>query len=186
MHVNATYTTIAHLWLIKQMVNAKEWRFVTDQDQSLMTSIYRVFAKEINLVNAHHFLCTIDKTKSRKDAYSEYVKAVRDLKFWGSQRGYEDKSLYELVYLKLCEDLQSHRFYEMVREDDSEYPKWVRNPLNHPLATIDRGYRLIDCTTDLTSYETEDVAKLMLNVNDNSTNAFMQQIRRRISILEAL
>src|SRR5690606_24941779 len=26
MHVNSTYTSLAHFWLIKQLVNAKEWR----------------------------------------------------------------------------------------------------------------------------------------------------------------
>lgn len=44
LHINATYTTSAHLWLIKQLVKATEWRFVTDKDNSLMSSIYRVFS----------------------------------------------------------------------------------------------------------------------------------------------
>lgn len=33
LHVGSTYTTIAHLWLINQLENASEWRFVTDEDQ---------------------------------------------------------------------------------------------------------------------------------------------------------
>lgn len=49
LHVNSTYTTIAHFWLIKELVKASEWRFVTDKDNSLMTSIFRVFSKEFQL-----------------------------------------------------------------------------------------------------------------------------------------
>ncbi|WP_245842285.1 hypothetical protein [Parageobacillus galactosidasius] len=37
--LHITYTTIAHYWLIKQLVKASEWRFVTDKDNSLMTSL---------------------------------------------------------------------------------------------------------------------------------------------------
>lgn len=40
LHVNSTYTTIAHFWLIKQLIKASEWRFVTDEDNSLMTSLF--------------------------------------------------------------------------------------------------------------------------------------------------
>jgi hypothetical protein len=43
---------------------------------------------------------------------------------------------------------------------------------------------LVDCTTDLSSYEPEQIASMILNVNDNASNFFIQQIRRRLSILE--
>ncbi|MBG9545130.1 hypothetical protein ABE29_20920 [Cytobacillus firmus] len=42
----------------------------------------------------------------------------------------------------------------------------------------------VDCTTDLSSYEPDQVASMILEVNDNATNFFIQQIRRRLSILE--
>jgi hypothetical protein len=42
----------------------------------------------------------------------------------------------------------------------------------------------VDCTTDLSSLGPKDIAKMILNVNDNSSNSFIQQIRRRLSILE--
>lgn len=74
LHVGSTYTTVAHLWLIKQLVKAPEWRFVTDEDNSLMTSINRVFSKEMKLSDAHHFLCQTDKTKTRKQAREEFEK----------------------------------------------------------------------------------------------------------------
>lgn len=56
LHVNSTYTTIAHLWLIKQMVQSNNWRFISDEDHAIITAIFRVFAKEVRRVDAHHFL----------------------------------------------------------------------------------------------------------------------------------
>ena len=41
-----------------------------------------------------------------------------------------------------------------------------------------------DCTTNLSSLEPKDIANLILEVNDNSTNTFIQHIRRRLSILD--
>lgn len=184
LNVNPTYTTFAHYWLTKQLVNAYEWRFVTDEDQSIMTALFRVFSNEIKLSDAHHFLCKIERSKSKFDAFQEYKMGRNDLKSWGTMNGYERKGYYELAYLKLCEELKTHQFHEEVLKSGRYYKKYAKNPIEHPLPMIDQGFRTIDCTTDLSSLEPEQVANLVLNVNDKTTSAFMQQIRRRISILE--
>lgn len=46
------------------------------------------------------------------------------------------------------------------------------------------GIYFVDCKTDLPSLEQKEIANLVLNVSDYATNNFMQQIRRRLSILE--
>ncbi|OZM56694.1 insertion element protein [Lottiidibacillus patelloidae] len=184
LHVGSTYTTIAHLWLIKQLVKAREWRFVTDEDHSLMTSINRVFSKEIRLSDAHHFLCQTDKTKTRKQAREEFVQARVDLINWGTLRGYGTRSLRKLAYLQMSELFETHTFHKEVITPSGTHLEYADNPILHPLATIDRGKRSVDCTTNLSSLEPKDVASLMLNVNDNATNTFIHHIRRSISILE--
>ncbi|MFJ8531553.1 hypothetical protein [Bacillus sp. NPDC094106] len=83
LHVNSTYTTMAHYWLIKHLLNASEWRFVTDRDSSLMTACYRIFAREFKLTDAHHFISQTNKTKTRKQAYEEFKQAQQDLYDWG-------------------------------------------------------------------------------------------------------
>ncbi|OIK09706.1 hypothetical protein [Bacillus sp. MUM 13] len=42
----------------------------------------------------------------------------------------------------------------------------------------------IDCRTDVSAFENDELADMILSVNDHATNSFIQQIRRRISILE--
>ena len=184
LHVGSTYSTVAHLWLIKQLVKAPEWRFVTDEDHSLMTSINRVFSKEIQLSDAHHFLCQADKTKTRKQAREEFEQAKYDLLNWGIMRGYGTRSLRKLAYMQMAELFKTHTFYKKVVTPSGTHLEYANNPILHPLATIDRGLRSVDCTTNLSSLEPNNIAALMMNVNDNATNTFIQQIRRRLSILE--
>lgn len=48
MIFSGAYTSIAHYSLIKELVNASEWRFITGEDSSFITAIFRAFAKEIH------------------------------------------------------------------------------------------------------------------------------------------
>ncbi|WP_246187581.1 hypothetical protein [Ornithinibacillus caprae] len=184
LHVDSTYTTIAHLWLIKRLVQASEWRFVADEDHSLITSVNRVFSKEIRQSDAHHFLCQTDKSKTRKQPREEFVQARVDLINWRTMRGLGTRSLRKLAFLQLQELFENHSFHKEVTTALGTHLEYADNPIHHPLATIDRGFRSVDCTTNLSSLEPKDVASLILNVNDNATNTFIQQIRRRLSILE--
>jgi len=184
LHVNSTYTTMAHYWLIKQLLNASEWRFVTDRDSSLMTACYRMFAKEFRLSEAHYFISQTDKTKTRKQAYEEFQLARQDLYDWGTRNGHDTRSLRKLAFLYLEETFHHHQFHEKIHTATHSYNQYANNPIEHPLASPDRGFREVDCTTDLSSLEPSDIANLMINVNDNAVNAFIQNIRRRLSILE--
>jgi transposase-like protein len=185
MHVNSTYTTMAHFFHLKILLNAKEWRFVSDNDSSIMTALFRVFAREIKLNDAHHFLNLIDKDKSRKTAYSEFVEGRKELKDWIGLLNSDSKaSTTKLALAKLVSQLRHHEFYEMVEKDGNLYRKRANNPVIHPLPMPDQGFRTVDCTTDLSSYEIDELARMILNVSDKATNAFIQQIRRRLSILE--
>ncbi len=184
LHVNSTYTTMAHYWLIKQLLNASEWRFVTDRDSSLMTACYRMFAKEFRLSEAHYFISQTDKTKTRKQAYEEFQLARQDLYDWGTRNGHDTRSLRKLAFLYLEETFHHHQFHEKIHTATHSYNQYASNPIEHPLASPDRGFREVDCTTDLSSLEPSDIANLMINVNDNAVNAFIQNIRRRLSILE--
>ncbi|WP_166245452.1 hypothetical protein [Paenibacillus turpanensis] len=84
----------------------------------------------------------------------------------------------------LEEMFKTHQFHEDVPIGGKMHPKWAKNPVEHPLPSVDQGWYSVDCTTNLSSYEPKDIANMVLQVNDKSASAFMQQIRKRISILE--
>ncbi|MCI3923558.1 insertion element protein [Paenibacillus sp. TRM 82003] len=185
LHVNSTYTTYAHYCLLKELVQAEEWRFVTDEDTSLIAALHRAFAKEIRRGLGHHFLCKIDRTKTRQEAYREYQGSHEELREWAAQRGIVgDKSITRLAYLKLVETLKRHSFHTEAWDGNKLAKVWGKGPIAHPLPREDQGFYEVDCTTDLSAYEPEQIAEMVLRVSDQSTNDFMQQIRRRISILE--
>ncbi|APH06530.1 hypothetical protein [Bacillus weihaiensis] len=56
--------------------------------------------------------------------------------------------------------------------------------MEHPIGSKDKGHFIIDCKTDVSGLDNEELARLLINVNDYSTNAFIQQIRRSLNILE--
>jgi hypothetical protein len=186
LHTNSTYTSMAHFWLIKELLNAKEWRFVTDNDSSLLSAMYRVFSSEFKSYNAHHFLCLTDRAKSRKQAYTEYTEVRQDLLSWGNMMGIESRSLYTIAYHYLVDIFKNrgHSFHKEIVLPTHSYLVKDDNPLEHLLASIDKGISKVDCTTDLSSLEPEEIAQMVIKVNDHSTNFFIQQIRRRLSVLE--
>ena len=102
----------------------------------------------------------------------------------GTSRGIDTKNLRTLALQYLTEVLQKHEFSEEKIKDGQRYREYINNPSIHPLASENRGLHTVDCTTDLSSYEPCDVARMTLNVNDHSTNSFIQLVRRRISLLE--
>lgn len=185
LNVSSGYTTTAHYWLIKQLIRSSEWRVITDDDSSIRNAFYRVFNKELGLTDAHHFICQVDKSKSRKQCLEEFEEAKLMLLDWGSKNGYDTKYLRSLAFRYLSTLFTHHHFHEAaVSEDGETYRRYADNPIIHPLASKDKGVYSVDCRTDLSSVEPQEIAKMILNVNDHSTNSFIQQIRRRISSLE--
>lgn len=184
MHTISTYTVLAHLWLIKQSINTDKWRFVSDEDETIIRGLYRVFNKEIKMGEAHHFLCKVDRSKSIQDAYQEYLNAINDIKSWGEWNGYTNLPLKKLASMRLTHQLITHKFHKTEIDGELTYNVWGKNPIEHPLPPKDKGDYLVDCTTDLSSIKDGYIANMLLKVSDRPTNNFMQHIRRRLSILE--
>lgn len=104
---------------------------------------------------------------------------------WENSRDYDSKYLKDIAYRYLSELFISHHFHEeLVNKGGERYQRYANNPIKHPLASKDKGFYSVDCRTDLSSLESNEIAKMVLNVNDHSTNSFIQQIRRRVSSLE--
>lgn len=186
LHVHSGYTAKAHLWLIKNQLNVQKWRFITDNDGSLLNSYQRVFRDEILSKDAHQMVCTTDKTLTRSQAKRTFFYSVRTLKAWGALRGYEKSSLRQIALFYIEDELKhGHRFHNQKTSGNGEiYYTHANNPLKHPIPTSDRGQREIDILTDVSHLTDFQQASLILNTNDNAINGFLQIIRRRLSVLE--
>lgn len=185
LHVNQTYTTVAHLWHIKKLINTPKWRFITDDDASLITAINRSFVDEIKTKNAYTFICKVNKTLSRGDAFQEYQDSRKELISWAKRVGVNEKNLHLIAYYFLLEKLKTHQFHTVNHTANGEiYYTHASNPIEHPLGMKDRGKRTIDCLTDMSHLPINVLTGFVDRINDNSVNAFLQQIRRSISVLE--
>ena len=108
------------------------------------------------------FCKVVIKPNTSKQAREEFVQARVGLIDWGTMRGYGTRTLRRLAYLELTELFETHTFHKEVTTTSGTHLEYADSPILHPLTTIDRGLRSVDYTT----------------------NTFMQQIRRRLSILE--
>lgn len=123
--------------------------------------------------NAYLFICRVNKTLSRSDAFNEYVQSIRDLRDWGNLKGIEEKDVQLLAYYFLEEQLKTHKFHiESYTTNGEAYNSYFKNPIERPLGMKDRGKRIIDCLTDMTHIPTHILAKFVDKVNDNSTSTF--------------
>ncbi len=78
--------------------------------------------------------------------------------------------------------IKDKMFHELL-QDGKNY-KRANNPFVHPIDSKVTCYRTVECMTNVSSYETRELARMLLDVNHNTTDAFIQLIRRRLSPLE--
>ena len=89
-----------------------------------------------------------------------------------------------MARLRLEHMIETHHFDEQSERHGRTHRRWAKNRILHTRATIDKGYDHVDCTTDRSAYGPAEIAEMPMHGTNNATSAFVQTIRRRISILE--
>ncbi|WP_225986225.1 insertion element protein [Psychrobacillus glaciei] len=185
LHVNQTYTSMAHFWLIKNSLSVEKWRFVSDDDSSLKLTISRIFKDEIKSKDAHHFLCLTDKSLTRKQAKDEFRESINLLRSWAKTKSLKYDNLKQLALWSMEDILDFHEFHtKHIAPNGEIYFTQDKNRMKHPIPTSDRGHRQLDVLTDTWYLTNFQLAYLLEQVNDNAINGFFQMVRRRLSILE--
>jgi hypothetical protein len=185
LHVNAAYTTRAHLWLIKNMIRSKKWRFISDDDASIHNAYRNIFKDEILSKDAHQIVCKTDKTLTRPQAKNQHYESYRKVREWAKGKGFGDQKMRHIAEYYLQDELLSHRFHiQNPIHTGESYLTHANNPIMHPLATRDAGYKSIDILTDVSHLSNIQLASLIFNTSDFAINNYFQAIRRRISTIE--
>lgn len=184
LHVKHSYTCIAHLWLLREQLKAKQFYFVTDGDFVIQSNLNRIFHQEIKEKQAHHITCEIDKTLTQQEAGSAHFRKQAELRKWAKAWGYSDLTISEQVRLALEELLAYHDFYEE-KEINGVFHKYVgKHAIQFPYPFMDEGHRYLTCMTDVTHLEIEELARILSKVNGRAIDKFFQKIHRSISVLE--
>ena len=184
LHVKSTYTCLAHFWLLKQSLKAKNYYFVTDQDTTIQSAIHRIFSDEIKSKQSHIIACQVDKSLTLENARSAYFKHKNELNKWANDWGFSDLPIGEQVRIFLEEELAYHEFYEEKVIDGVFHPYAGVNPLEFPYPFMDEGNRYLTCLTDTREMEIEELAKILSRINGRAIDDFFQKIHRSISVLE--
>lgn len=184
LHVGINYTSVAHFWLLHEQLNVKDWHFVSDDDGSIKNAIFRVFKKEFKDGYANYFLCKIDTSKSRAQALKEEQESKQVIDLWRTINN-SKKPDYEVGKEILADQLKKENLYQVIKDDKGlEQTVRLNKMIDHPIASNDSGYKQLGILTDLSNLNPQELADLLINVNNRVTDTFMQLIRRRISLLE--
>ncbi|MGP7817332.1 hypothetical protein [Niallia sp. 01092] len=132
MNINHTYTAMAQMFLIKEMVKTEKWRMVSDDDMVLKSAIKKAFSVEIQQGKLHHFINTFDKTLSREAAFQEFIDSNKYLRDWAESNGLSEQSDYEIAVEYLKRRLAVHKFYETkIAPDGTHYNVHKSNKIEH-------------------------------------------------------
>ncbi len=164
-HVKSIYTAIAHYWLIKKMLNAKKWYFISDDDFTLENSIFRVFPDKFSNGNAIYFTCQSDKSLTLEEVGTKAFNARNELREWAKSYNCKNKNLLEIAKDKLEYELSHHDFYDYKLIGDIMCPVRASNPIRHPLPDKDEGSRWINIISYIHSLSENELSNLIMQVN---------------------
>ena len=119
-----------------------------------------------------------------EEAGAESLKRRNVLSKWAKVNRVSESNLYNTALKKLTYDLHKHKFYSTNNLNGVNYPVRGKNPIEHPLPDKDEGIRLVNLISYIYEISDEELAKMIMQVNNRSINNLFQTIRRRISILE--
>lgn len=185
VHVKATYTAIAHYFLIDKMLNINNnLRFVSDDDPTLQLAIHKVFTDKFLENKAIYFTCQADKTLTLDEAGRRSIEHRKQLNSWGKSSFPDLSGLENFAIMKILDMLESHDFFDYRIINNKEYPYKAKKPIKHPLPTKDEGELYINVISPIKNMANEELANLIFRANNRSIDRYFQSIRRRLSILE--
>jgi len=183
-HVKPQYTAIAHYFLLKRTINSKKWNFVSDDDSTLQSSIFRVFKDKFQSENALYFTCQCEKTLTLEESGKEAFRSRIELKNWARDNKLKNIGLWEIGEKKLASEVCLENLYDYIADRGINYPVRGSNHIMHPLPDKDEGIRWINLISYAKYLSNDELANLIMQVNSRAINNFFQEVRRKISILE--
>lgn len=183
LHVNSSYTAYAQYWHIKKLLNVKKLNIVCDEDRTLLNAMLRVFSDEVKEKRTHIYVCQVEKSLSKKEAYREYLMRKEELD--GFQESLGNVNRRTAATIMLATDLENYNLFNIVIKNGEEFAIPIDGaPLQHPMPYKDEGIRYIKPITNLLGMTNYEIAKEIINVDMRAINTFFNQLRRKNSIFE--
>lgn len=184
LHVQRPYTVTAHHHLIKKLLNFKRLIIVSDDDNVIRQSIFKVYADRFKNQDAYYFTSQFDKSLTKEESFTESVKARNKLMEWANTNKIMSRFVSEKAFLKISHDMSNHEFYGTKIINGKLLYTQGKNLYAHPLPAIDEGKRYINLISYNEHTSPDTLAEMIYHVSTRTVDNFFQEIRRHINILE--
>jgi hypothetical protein len=173
MQVHGEYTMYGCFFFLRRLLgNVEKWRFFLDQDPGLRAACLAAFRPEIRGRTADAFYVRIAKHLTVDEKRLRYLQAQQRLQQAMAAHPTLQPKQVELLLLK-------DRLASM-----TPHGTWEDRWFDHPFPTMGEPEKAIAYLTDFRDYDTEHQAWLYNLASLHGVDAFYNQVRRRLSLLE--
>ena len=173
MQVHAEYTMIAHFYLLKRLLgHVDKWRFFLDQESGIRSACLSAFHTEVAAHDAEAFYVKITKDLT-VDAKRALLR-LAEREFQAVREQYPD-----LKDRQIEVELLKQRIVD-IREIGQWKDRWVQ----HPAPSMSEPEKSMCWLTAHEAFDEEHVAWLYNKASLHSIDAFLEKVRRRLTMLE--
>lgn len=173
MLVHGEYTMYGCFFFLKRLLgNVQKWRFFLDQDPGLRAACLAVFRHEIQNRTVDAFYVGIAKDLTVDEKRQKYLEAKA--RFEQAQAAHPAMKPMVVKLMLIKERLAAM----------TAHGKWEDRWLAHPFPTMGEPEKAVACLTDFGDYDEDHRAWLYNKASLHGVNAFFNQVRRRLSLLE--
>jgi hypothetical protein len=184
LHTQQNYTVLAHFHLLRELLEAKNYVFVTDADMVLKNSIFKVYRDKFSNYEAFYFTSLYDKTLDRNDAFTESIKIRNEVVRWATAVGLKATGVFDKAVAKVENEMMYHDFFKNKTVGSSILRVGANNLYTHPLPAKDEGRRYINMISPKGYLSHHELAEMIVRANTRTVDNFFQEIRRHLNILE--
>ncbi len=173
MQTHGAYTMYGYFFFLKRLLgNVQKWRFFLDQDPGLRAACLSAFRNEIQGRTADAFYVCIAKHLTVDEKRLKYLEAK--VQFAQAEAAHPNMKANEVKLLLIKERLASMK----------PHGQWEDRWLDHPFPTMSEPEKSVAYLTDFGDYDEDHRAWLYNKASLHNVDAFFNQVRRRLSLLE--
>ncbi len=173
MLVHGEYTMYGCFFFLKRLLgNVQKWRFFLDQDPGLRAACLAAFRHEIQDCTADAFYVGVAKDLTVDEKRQKYLEAKA--RFAQVQAAHPAIKPQEVKLMLIKQRLAAM----------TPHGRWEDRWLDHPFPTMGEPEKAVAYLTDFGDYGEDHRAWLYNKASLHGVNAFFNQVRRRLSLLE--
>lgn len=138
LHMNSSYTTYAHHWLLNNSLNVDNMYLTSDEDASIISVLLRVYKDRIINSNMHIFTCRVDKNLSKKEAFTQYIQHKNNILKWRNRYN-NSEGINDAAIELLSSTIDARGVFKKIIINGKTYTIGTNESIEHPYPYKDEG-----------------------------------------------